>query len=170
VVIWDDATMINANPQFVNPAADDFHIQHTSPCKDSGLANSSTPLLDYEGDPRVADGTIDMGADEFYPHMYYTGQAIPMETIQVKCIGRPGDALNAIILGASIFDPPLPCDYGWWYMDQTLAIITGLGMLPSSGVSIFPGKIPRLPAGPYTLYLQAAIDQVLTNLCTVNVQ
>jgi len=69
---------IEANPQFIDPATGDFHLQADSPCIDAG--DNSAPALpanDFEGDarkidaPTVADtgnGTppiVDMGADEY---------------------------------------------------------------------------------------------------------
>lgn len=49
----------------------DFHITHTSPCKDTGLnvADPPTVAVDYDGNVRPQDTTFDMGADEFagYP-------------------------------------------------------------------------------------------------------
>jgi hypothetical protein len=113
---------------------------------------------------------VDMGADEFYPHLYFTGDATPSGTIQSKIVGLPGQIINGFIIGVNLFDPPLPCDYGLWYMDNPFQIITDLGSIPSTGISKFQGQIPANPTAPYTFYLQAVIDMSLTNLCPVKVQ
>ncbi len=63
---------ITSNPQLVDPAGGDFHLQPISPCIDAGCY---VPDLteDFEGDPRPYDGTaeprgdgsdFDIGADE----------------------------------------------------------------------------------------------------------
>ena len=61
-----------ADPMFVNPGADDYHLQAGSPMIDAG--NTPPPpngALDIDGDPRVLDGNgtcpdrRDIGADEF---------------------------------------------------------------------------------------------------------
>jgi hypothetical protein len=162
--------MIESDPLFVDALNGDFHLTFNSPCKDHGDNTVVTELYDFEGDPRIAYGTVDMGADEFYPHLYYTGDATPSGAIQAKLVGLPGTLINGVIMGVNIFDPPLPCDYGLWYMDDPMQIITGLGTIPANGVYVMPGTVPAAPAGPYTIYLQAAIDSWLTNLCTVNVE
>jgi hypothetical protein len=70
---------ITADPQLLNPANGDFHLQSSSPCIDAG----SYILLitqDFEGDPRPYDGSseprgdgsdYDIGADEYYPTFHF---------------------------------------------------------------------------------------------------
>jgi len=63
---------ISADPLFVDPSNDDYHIQETSPCIDKG-SNSAAglPDTDFEGDQRIFDGdvdgtaTVDIGIDEY---------------------------------------------------------------------------------------------------------
>jgi hypothetical protein len=58
-----------------DPANGDFHLQPASPCIDAGC-NVSGLAVDFEGDARPYDGTLnprgdgsdfDIGADEFMP-------------------------------------------------------------------------------------------------------
>ena len=55
------------NPLFVNPAQSNFHLQALSPCIDAGQyeewMNDST---DLEGNSRIINGYVDMGAYEFH--------------------------------------------------------------------------------------------------------
>jgi hypothetical protein len=68
------------DPQLVNPASGDFHLESVSPCIDAG-ADLIELFDDFEGDPRGYDGTsvprgdgsdYDIGADEFTDGVQFT--------------------------------------------------------------------------------------------------
>jgi hypothetical protein len=62
---------ISVDPQFVNVATGDFHLQTTPPAIDAGTnASPSLPQTDFAGNPRILDGnndcvsTVDLGPYE----------------------------------------------------------------------------------------------------------
>ncbi len=52
-------------PLFVNMAGNDFHLQSTSPCINSGNNNYIASATDFDGNSRIQGGTVDIGAYEY---------------------------------------------------------------------------------------------------------
>ncbi|MHC4098260.1 MAG: right-handed parallel beta-helix repeat-containing protein, partial [Planctomycetota bacterium] len=63
---WPGVGNINANPLFVDPFTGDYHLLPDSPCIDAGYNPAVPPsvVTDLDGNPRIAAGTVDMGAYE----------------------------------------------------------------------------------------------------------
>jgi hypothetical protein len=62
---------INADPLFVNAAADNYHLQTTSPCIDAGSASApNLTATDLDGTQRILGSAPDMGAYETWLPAY----------------------------------------------------------------------------------------------------
>jgi len=60
------AGCITNDPQFVSTVTGDLHLLAASPCIDAGNnAYVAGVTTDYDGNPRINHGTVDMGASEF---------------------------------------------------------------------------------------------------------
>lgn len=157
---------IDADPLFVEPGTGDFHLTWGSPCIDVG-SNITYPE-DFEGDPRIHLGNIDMGADEFHPHLFHVGAVVPGNTVTLKVIGTPSAPVT-LGLGAGIQDPPISTQYGY-LMLQMPVLQLQLGAIPGNGILVFPGTVPFFWISGELKPLQALIGplgdptSVLTNL------
>jgi hypothetical protein len=59
---------IDADPRFVDAASGDLHLRLDSPAVDRGNNADVTVTTDLDGNPRIGNGRVDMGAYEFqYP-------------------------------------------------------------------------------------------------------
>jgi hypothetical protein len=67
-----DAHSTNANPLFIDAAAHDYHLQGTSPCRDTGANVGLTQ--DFDGVPVPQGSAVDIGAFEFYQSLTITQQ------------------------------------------------------------------------------------------------
>jgi predicted outer membrane repeat protein len=127
------AGMIDADPLFADLARRDTHLTWNSPCRDSGDNTGALPSTDSEGDPRIAQGTIDMGADEFYPHLYHVGKIVPGSDVSIRVVGPPG-ARVWFARGLGVQDPPQQTKYGNLYLLQPLVNTWELNKIPADGV------------------------------------
>jgi hypothetical protein len=63
-----DGCITNA-PAFLDPIIGDYHLRIDSPCIDMGANAETNSTTDLEGNPRVANASVDMGAYEFIPQV-----------------------------------------------------------------------------------------------------
>jgi parallel beta-helix repeat protein len=170
---WPGPSNIAIDPLFAGPLEADFHITYNSQCRDNGnnlaFAAGYLPTEDFEDDPRVADGVVDIGADEYHRHLYHTGNASPGGNVFGKFVGDPGDFIFGIWLGSD-HTGPTPTPYGPWYLVDPLYFVGPLGTIPAHGILKVPATLPIAPPGPYELPMQALIDNQLTNLHIMTVQ
>jgi hypothetical protein len=168
---WVGPGNISQDPRFVDPAAGDFHLTYTSPCRDQGWNHGAAlPDEDFEGDPRITDGFTDMGADEYHIHLYCTGDASPGGAIEGKFVGSPGTATVGLWFGTGVLEDPLPSAFGPWYLMAPYVGPLLLPPIPGNGVLKIPAFLPLLPEAPYDLPMQAIVGNVLTNPCVLEVR
>jgi hypothetical protein len=139
--------MLAVDPVLVDPGSADFHLRHDSPCRNAGTVSvpGGVSSIDLDGDPRVAlrgqpsVRDVDIGADEFFPHLYHVGQATPGGSIRLRLIGLPGDA-GLWGFSKSVLEPPIavPGLRGSLHLDPASLTVIPLGPFPSSGLLEVP--------------------------------
>jgi hypothetical protein len=163
---------ISANPMFVDNDNDDFHINYLSPCRNAGDNSWVKGTDDFEGNPRVAYGTVDMGADEFYKHLYVTGDKTPGGLIQGKFVGLPGTTPVGLFIGSGILPAPANTMWGEYWL-QAPWFLFPLIPIPSNGILELPNTLPGSIPAPYDIPMQALIGlnaDSLTNLEVIEVR
>lgn len=82
---------IDAYPVFIDKDNDDYHLSLASPCINAGDPNGVyTDQNDIDGEPRMMDGRVDMGADEYRPPSY------PISNPMGGTATQPGSGLDEI--------------------------------------------------------------------------
>ena len=169
---FQGAGNIDKDPLFVPGDSGPYHLRADSPCVDGGndrLVPIST--TDFEGDPRVANGAVDIGADELYPHLYHTGDARPGNSIQIRFVGPPGQmVIWAFSTSGSLLEPPLsiPGLQGGLRLEFPFFPIP-IAVLPKEGFCSFPLEFaPWFPA-PSAYATQAVVGLRLSNAEVIRV-
>lgn len=165
---WPGAGNIDSDPLFVDAASNDLHLTYPSPCRNTGHNAAAVTTADFEGDARVTYGTVDMGADEFHPHLYYTGDATPGGSIAAKLVGEPGTNPVALLLGSGVTASPQGTAWGDFFL-QAPWWIYWLVPIPADGILSLPASVPLSPGAPYDVPMQGLIGLEPDSLSNVTV-
>jgi hypothetical protein len=164
------AGMIEDDPLFAEEAAFDYHLPHDSPCRNAGNNAAVVYIEDFEGDPRTVDSVVDLGADEFHPHLYNTGNATPGGLVKGKLVGWPGSSPVGLWFSAGVLEDPLPSAFGPWYLTSPFIGPVIVLPIPASGIEVIPATLPATPPGPYSIAMQAYIGGAFTNVSLLIVE
>lgn len=166
---WAGVGNINADPLFVDASAGNFHLRQDSPCVNSGTVSISLPAWDIDGDPRVAAGAPDIGADEFSARLFSAGNPTSGGHVEILVAGLPGQSVLWGFAGATLPTPVQLPRLGVLYLDPTSLAVLPLGRIPSSGWIRF--VIPLSTTFPkIKIPMQAVIGTTLSNLDAVEVR
>jgi len=114
---WTGEGNIDAEPLFANPGNSNFQLTTGSPCIDAGIPDTTglnLPPFDLDGNPRIYNGIIDMGAYEWqgvdvdnphsfatvttlyqnYPNPFNTSTTISFDLATRLCYATPKQAEN----------------------------------------------------------------------------
>jgi len=138
---WAGAGNIDLDPLLADPGNADIHLTAESPCRDAGDNAAVTEAADFEGDPRTALDTVDMGADEYYYHLYHVGDVVPGSPIDIKVVGYP-TAEVVLFLGSGIADPPYNTQHGDFWLIWPPLWQGSIGTVPGNGIIVLSTTLP----------------------------
>ena len=168
---WSGQGNIDTDPLFVDLAGGDYRLTYSSPCRDAGDDTAVVALCDFEGDPRIAHGAVDMGADEFHTHLYWMGDATPGGQVALKIVDIPSTTPVILFVGSGMLATPIHLTkYGDWYLEFPLLLEAGLGSVPADGVLELSASIPSNITVPVTLPMQALSGMMLTNPSVMTIE
>ncbi len=166
--------MIDEDPLFVDIVGGAFHLSWSSPCRDKGDDSLVSTDEDMEGDPRIAFGCADMGADEYYYHLHHSGDVVPGGTIDFTFVGYPSAPVR-LAWGQELLDPPITTQHGDLFV-WPLEWSCNIGDIPPNGVLNVPVTISPSWAPGTQAHLQALVGPWgvpctgLTNPVTLTVE
>ena len=120
---FSGAGNIDADPVFVDEAGGDYHLSPDSPCINAGDPSFSAGAgqTDIDGDVRIVNGRVDIGADEFYSSEVLIGvSARVMEFHTDEGGPNPGEeTLSIFNSGSGVFGWTLSEGCGWLEVEPT---------------------------------------------------
>jgi nitrous oxidase accessory protein NosD len=151
---------MDADPLFVDPAADDLHLRIGSPCL--AAADPAGPLpVDVDGSARDPGGLAEVGADERKPALVFSGEQGAGELVRVALHGQPAPGAVYLLLSASATSGP-----GALKLGPPIFVFVLPGLAPAG----FLAFTATVPAGiqPLTVHAQAWTGGVLTPLASLH--
>jgi hypothetical protein len=150
-------------PLFVNLAGNDLHLSAVSPCMNAGLNGYIANSTDFDGNPRVAFGVVDLGAYEFQSPIHYVNlnSATPVSpyTNWPTAATNIQDAVNASVAGDFVVVTNGVYNYGANYvylaMPNRVAVQQPITVVSLNGpaATIIQGAAPPLPLAIRCVYL-----------------
>jgi predicted outer membrane repeat protein len=153
----DGGNNVHDDPLFVDGPGGDVRLLAGSPAIDAGDNSApNLPLTDLDGNPRIANGTVDMGAYEFHGVGTVSATPSPMVFAQVPGNQTTCDTLYIANTGGTscTIAGMFGCDTAPFSMDTTLTVHT---LAPGDTAKILVCVNPTV-AGPDTAEVTIVSD------------
>jgi hypothetical protein len=161
---------LDQDPMFVDAANGDLHLSPLSPCINQGDNSTVVASMDSDHSPRIQGGTVDMGADEFGPTLYITGDNSHGGSVTLNILGMPNSGPTALFLSPTRAPAPVETPWGQFQLGTPLQMLGNLGALPANGILQVSGTLPNNGGPSYELHLQALMgSSAWSNMCTLQV-
>ena len=123
-----------------------------------------TATSDFEGDATA--GAVDVGGDEFAPHLAVTGHTEPGGAVRLGIYGPPNAAPVLFFISTTRLATGVPTPYGPFGLGFPLipGFPIDLGAMPATSAIAFPTLIPAIAPPGVALHMQAFVGTKLTNV------
>lgn len=159
------AANIDADPLFLDTAADDYHIPFDSPCRKTGAKHASLPGYDFEGDEIIGLFVLpEIGADEFATHFYVRGRIATGNTVDIVFIGWPNTAPVVLLRSKWIARDPMPTPYGDYLLGGKILNEEHFNPIPANGIRVVTRTVASTLDPGTDLPMQVLIGTELSNL------
>jgi hypothetical protein len=158
---WRGQAVFDEDPGLVADGGD-FHLTFGSPARGRGLViRKRVCRLDIDGNDRSGDGRVDLGADEFAPHLYAHRSLPGGPVTAIRATGTPG---TPVVLGSGsswISSPMQYRGFGFCWLFTPVTLLPAHD-IPPSGWLPLPVPPPKSPPPGATYPVQAWIGRKLS--------
>ena len=144
----------DADPLFLNYNGGDYHLQSGSPCLNTGTNDGVSTSSDLDGQPRIVDGTVDIGAYEFQHAPFILTQPVSQSVLIFS---------NVLFSVTALGDAPL--SYTWLKNGTNLSADARITGTDSSALSI--SNILVTDAGGYSVVVSNASGSLTSMVATL---
>jgi len=144
----------DADPLFLNYGSGDYHLQAGSSCINTGTNQGVSTSLDLDGQPRVVDGIVDIGAYEHQHAPFILTQPVSQSVLIFS---------NTLFSVTALGDAPL--SYTWQKNGTNLPADARITGTDSSTLSI--SSILLADAGGYSVVVSNASGSVTSVIATL---
>ena len=144
----------DSDPLFLDFAGGNYHLQASSPCINAGANDNVSTSRDLDGQPRIGDGIVDLGAYEYQHAPFILTQPVSQSVLIFN---------NTLFSVSAIGDAPL--SYTWQKNGTNLPADARITSTDTSTLSI--SNILITDAGGYSVVVTNASGSVTSSVATL---